>query len=45
MDKDPADLYKGQTAKQIFHDGENDLLKERYEDAIKHFEAIDARYP
>lgn len=45
MDKDPADLYKGQSAKQIFNDGENDLLKERYDDAEKHFEAIDARYP
>lgn len=42
---DPAQLYKDQTAEQIFRDGENAMLKGQYDKAIKHFEALDARYP
>lgn len=45
VDQDPADLYKGQSAQKIFNDGENAMLKNRDDEAIKHFEALDARYP
>lgn len=45
VDQDPANLFKGQSAKQIFNDGENAMLKNRNEDAVKHFEALNARYP
>ncbi len=43
--KTPADMFKGQTAEEIFNGGEKDLAKHRYDDAIKHFEGLDALYP
>lgn len=43
--KTPADIYKGQSAKQIFDAAEKDLAKNHYEEAIKRFEALDTLYP
>ncbi len=42
---DPADAYKGETAQQIYHEGETSLRDGSYADAIKHFEALDVQYP
>jgi outer membrane protein assembly factor BamD len=42
---DSAQLYKGQSEEQIFRDGEQSLSKHQYEDAIHHFETLNARYP
>jgi outer membrane protein assembly factor BamD len=42
---DPADMYKDKTEVQIFRDGQKAMLKKDYDDAISHFEALDARYP
>jgi len=39
------DLYKGMTAAQIYEQGQKNLAKEKYADAIKDFEALEARYP
>ncbi|MBB71558.1 MAG: outer membrane protein assembly factor BamD [Legionellales bacterium] len=43
--KTPADIFKGQTAEQIFQGGEKALAKGSYKDAIKHFEGLDSLYP
>lgn len=42
---DPAEAYKGETPKQIFVDGEEDMRKANYTEAIKRFEALDIQYP
>lgn len=42
---DPATAYSDKTAQQIFHDGEKNLKKGDYTDAVQHFETYDARYP
>lgn len=42
---DPAEAYRGETAQQIFQEGENDIVDRSYGDAIKHFEALDVQYP
>jgi outer membrane protein assembly factor BamD len=41
----PSDEFKGQTAQQIFEDGDRMLANKSYHDAIKQFEALDALYP
>jgi outer membrane protein assembly factor BamD len=41
----PADKYKGFTAKQLFNSGLVSMSKSEYKTAIEHFEALDARYP
>lgn len=43
--KDPAEMYAGQSAEQIFQKGEDALRHKHYADAIKRFEALDAQYP
>lgn len=40
-----AELYNGQSAKQIFAGGEQALAKGNYKEAIVHFDALDALYP
>lgn len=42
---DPAEAYKGETGKQIFTRGENELRERNYQEAIKRFEALDVQYP
>ena len=42
---DPADAYKNLTAQQIYKEGEKNLKKGYYTDAIQYFETYDARYP
>lgn len=42
---DPAEAYKGETAKQIFQKGESELRDRNYSEAIKRFEALDVQYP
>lgn len=37
--------FKGKTDKQIFEAAEHDMATKHYENAIKHFEALDALYP
>tara|TARA_R110000868_G_scaffold8205_9_gene42838 strand:- start:16562 stop:17326 length:765 start_codon:yes stop_codon:yes gene_type:complete len=37
--------FKGMPAKKVFDGGEQSLVKEDYQDAIDHFEAIEAMYP
>jgi outer membrane protein assembly factor BamD len=45
-ENDPiTDAFKGQSAEQIFKDGERSLAKKSYKDAVKHFEALAALYP
>lgn len=39
------DAYKNMTAQEILRDGEQQLEKSNYKDALKRFEAIDALYP
>lgn len=41
----PAEAYKGESPKQIFHAGELDMQKGDYSEAIKRFEALDVQYP
>ncbi len=43
--KTPADIYKGQSAEKIFKDGDTALAKGSYQDAVDHFEGLDALYP
>lgn len=40
-----VDAFKNMTAQEILRDGEQQLEKGNYKDAIKRFEAIDALYP
>lgn len=42
---DPSDMYKGETAKQIFAEGEKSLRNKSYREAIKHYEALSVQYP
>lgn len=42
---DPADLYKGESAEQIFQKGEEALRDKNYQEATKRFEALDVQYP
>lgn len=37
--------YEGIPASKLFQDGEEHLVKEEYESAIKNFEALDSQYP
>jgi outer membrane protein assembly factor BamD len=41
----PAEAYKGETPKQIYQAGEQDMQKGDYSEAIKRFEALDVQYP
>lgn len=41
----PAEAYKGETPRQIFEAGEQDMVKGDYTEAIKRFEALDVQYP
>lgn len=41
----PGDAYKGQSAQQIYDAGDQALAKKHYQDAIKHFEGLEALYP
>ena len=43
--KDVSTLYQGQSESKIFHDGEHSMLTGKYDEAVKHFEVMDARYP
>jgi len=43
--KDPAVVFKGQSAQQIYQKGEVALAKRKYKDAIQAFEGLDALYP
>jgi outer membrane protein assembly factor BamD len=42
---DPSEAYKGETASQIFDNGEKALRERDYSEAIKRFEALDVQYP
>ncbi len=42
---DPAEMYKGESAKHIFKAGEQALRKGNYKDALSRFEALDVQYP
>lgn len=42
---DPAEMYKDESAEQIFNGGEAALRGKDYKEAVKHFEALDAQYP
>lgn len=42
---DPVDLYQGQSQAKIFTDGKIAMKKGQYDEAVKHFEALDAQYP
>lgn len=42
---DPSEAYRGESAQQIFQEGEKALVDSDYSDAIKHFEALDVQYP
>jgi outer membrane protein assembly factor BamD len=42
---DPAEMYKNESAEQIFQKGEKALRARHYAEAIKRFEALDAQYP
>lgn len=39
------EAFKNYTAKQILADGEKEMAKHNYKEAVKYFEAIDALYP
>lgn len=41
----PSQMYRGQTAEQIYHAAETALAKENYADAVQAFEALDSLYP
>jgi outer membrane protein assembly factor BamD len=43
--KSPIEIYKNQSEEKIYQDGQKSLAKKHYEDAINHFEALDALYP
>lgn len=43
--KNKPDLYQGLAAEQIYARAEQNVAKENYADAIKDFEALEARYP
>jgi outer membrane protein assembly factor BamD len=43
--KSPIDAFKNQSEEKIYQDGQKALTKKHYEDAIQHFEALDALYP
>lgn len=42
---DPAEMYRGESADQIFQGGESALRSKDYKEAVKRFEALDAQYP
>src|SRR5438552_69615 len=42
---DPADMYKGESAREIYSRGKTDLKEKSYSDAVKRFEALDVQYP
>ncbi|MCD6038774.1 MAG: bamD 1 [Gammaproteobacteria bacterium] len=42
---DPAEVYKDETAQQIFQRGEAALRDHNYQEAIKRFEALEVQYP
>lgn len=41
----PSQVYRGQTAEQIYTAAETALAKENYADAVQAFEALDSLYP
>lgn len=41
----PSQVYKGQSAEQIFKTAETTLAKENFADAVQAFEALDSLYP
>jgi outer membrane protein assembly factor BamD len=41
----PSELYKGQSAEQIYSTGELLLAKKSYKDAVQAFEGLDSLYP
>jgi len=43
--KDPASLFPNKTEAQLFHEGQASMLDGSYNDAVQHFESLDARYP
>lgn len=43
--KDPASLYPNKTEAQLFNDGQHAMLDGDYNEAVQHFESLDARYP
>lgn len=42
---DPSEVYKNESADQIFQKGEKSLRSHSYKDAISRFEALDVQYP
>jgi outer membrane protein assembly factor BamD len=42
---DVAEIYRGQSENKIFNDGQTEMLKKNYSEAISRFEAINALYP
>ncbi len=42
---DPADMFPGQSAGKLYIQGQNFMLKGRYDDAVKRFETFDVKYP
>jgi outer membrane protein assembly factor BamD len=43
--KSKKDIYKGMSADQIYAQGQSNMTKKNYAQAIKDFEALEARYP
>lgn len=41
----PSEIYKGQSAEQLYTDAETDLAKGHYSGAVQRFEALDSLYP
>lgn len=42
---DPAELYKGESAEQIYQRGETAVRAHNYAEAVKRFEALEVQYP
>lgn len=43
--KDPAEMYRNESAEQIFEKGEDALRSRHYSEAAKRFEALEIQYP
>lgn len=41
----PSEIYKGQSAEQLYTDAESDLANGHYSAAVQRFEALDSLYP
>ncbi|MHA7841456.1 MAG: outer membrane protein assembly factor BamD [Gammaproteobacteria bacterium] len=44
-EQSPSELYKGQTAAQLYNAGERALSRHDYKSAVKYYQGLDALYP